>query len=142
MAPPSFEAPRRNPHARNNGNGLLVGKHETGRRTHGSNLSSMPKKEKVRKKPGKFPPKEAETESEPLEQVDIDLMRPLTVKTPKGEFVLNALTVIDPATGWFEIKETANGSAEATADAFNDSWLTRCPRPKCTEVQTMAHSVK
>ena len=82
------------------------------------------------KKYGKLPPKDAATESTPWKRVNVDLIGPLTVKTPDGEFVLNALTMIDPATGWFEIKEIAERTARATAAAFDDAWLTRYPRPQ------------
>ena len=88
------------------------------------------KNKKVRKKYGKLPPKDAETEGTPWERVNVDPIGPLTVKTPSGEHVLDALTMIDPATGWFEIKEVAARTAEAAADAFDDAWLTRYPRPK------------
>jgi cleavage and polyadenylation specificity factor subunit 1 len=88
------------------------------------------KNKKVQKKYGKLPPKQAETESKPWERVNVDLIGPLTVKTPSGDRTLNALTMIDPATGWFEIKEVNNRTAEAAADAFDDAWLSRYPRPK------------
>jgi hypothetical protein len=88
------------------------------------------KNKKVRKKYGKLPPKQAETESKPWERVNVDLIGPLTVKIPSGDKILNALTMIDPATGWFEIKEVNNRTAEAAADAFDDACLSRYPRPK------------
>ena len=88
------------------------------------------KNKKTRKKYGKLPPKQAETESKPWERVNIDLIGPLTVKTPTKTHSLDALTMIDPATGWFEIKELHSRTAEATADAFDDAWLTRYPRPQ------------
>ena len=37
--------------------------------------------------------------------------------------------MIDPATGWFEVKEIANATAECVAAAFDDTWLSRYPRP-------------
>ena len=44
---------------------------------------------------------------------------------------LFAKTMIDPATGWFEIQhmKDTNNSADA-ARIFNNSWLSRYPRPK------------
>jgi cleavage and polyadenylation specificity factor subunit 1 len=92
--------------------------------------SACQKNKKVRKKYGKLPPKQAETESKPWERVNVDLIGPLSVKTPSGDRTLDALTMIDPATGWFEIKELKRRTAEATADAFDDAWLSRYPRPK------------
>ena len=88
------------------------------------------KNKKVRKKYGKLPPKDASTECTPWERVNIDLIGPLSVTTPSGTYVLDALTMIDPATGWFEIKEIKCRTAEATADAFDDAWLSRYPRPR------------
>ena len=84
---------------------------------------------KTRKKYGKLPPKQADTESTPWERVNVDLIGPLTVNTPRGAHQLNALTMIDPATGWFEVKEIAQRTADSVAAAFDDSWLTRYPRP-------------
>ena len=84
---------------------------------------------KVRNKYGKLLPKEAE-HSEPWKRVNIDLIGPLTVKTPSGSYKLNALTMIDPATGWFEVKEVAAREAHVVAKAFDEAWLSRYPRPK------------
>jgi hypothetical protein len=86
---------------------------------------------KVKKKYGKIPPKEVSAEAvKPWERVNVDLIGPLTVKAKNGKFVLNALTMIDPATGWFEVKEVRNRTAEAVAEAFDDTWLSRYPRPR------------
>ena len=85
---------------------------------------------KVRKPYGKLPPKEAE-EAIPWKRVNVDLIGPLTVKTPnKKKHILNALTMIDPATGWFEIAEVPERKAETVAKVFDDTWLSRYPRPK------------
>jgi hypothetical protein len=54
------------------------------------------------KKYGQLPPKDMEV-PEPWNQIKIDLIGPWTVKTPKGNRELGALTVIDPATEWFEM---------------------------------------
>jgi transposase InsO family protein len=84
---------------------------------------------KPRKKYGHLPPKEAET-SEPWNRVNVDLIGPLTVRTPNGRHELRALTMIDPATGWFEITEVKSPDAEAAMKAFDDTWLCRYPRPQ------------
>ena len=88
------------------------------------------KNKKVQKKYGKLPPKDAETESTPWERVNVDLIGPLLVKTPSGTFSFDALTMIDPANDWFEIKEIKSRTAEAVAAAFDNTWLSRYPRPK------------
>ena len=87
------------------------------------------KNKKVRKKYGKLPPKDVEQECHPWDRVNIDLIGPLSVKTPSGTHSFDALTMIDPATGWFEVKEIKTRSAEAVSAAFDDCWLTRYPRP-------------
>jgi hypothetical protein len=63
--------------------------------------------------------------------VNIDLIGPLSVKTKsKHTFVLNALTLIDPATGWFKISEIKERTAEHVAKVFDNMWLSRYPRPQ------------
>jgi hypothetical protein len=63
---------------------------------------------KVRKKYGDLPEKLAER---PIawNRLDVDLIGPLTVKTPSGITELVALTMIDPSTGWFEVKDAKYG---------------------------------
>jgi hypothetical protein len=43
-----------------------------------------------------------------------------------------ALTMIDPATGWFEIVKVTNKSATSIQDLFHNTWLARYgyPRPQ------------
>ena len=66
----------------------------------------------------------------PWHRVDVDMIGPLTVRTPSGEFTLRALTMIDPNTGWFEIKDTASATAQECMEAMDDTWLSRYPRPE------------
>ena len=87
------------------------------------------KNKKVRRKYGKLPAKEAEP-SKPWDRVNIDLIGTLKVHTPSGEYKLDALTMIDPATGWFEIKELPERTANMVAKQFDDCWLSRYPRPR------------
>jgi hypothetical protein len=65
---------------------------------------------KVRKKYGDIPEKLAER---PIawNRVDVDLIGPLTVMTPSGNKELLALTMIDPSTGWFEVKDVKDKSS-------------------------------
>jgi hypothetical protein len=58
----------------------------------------------VRKKYGDLPEKLAER---PIawNRVDVNLIGPLTVKTPSVNKELLALTMTDPSTGWFEVKD-------------------------------------
>ena len=82
-----------------------------------------------RKKYGKLPPK-THPPLVPWNRVDIDLVGPFKVNTPKGQFEFRALTMIDPATGWFEVKDVVSPSAEDAMVAFDDTWLSRYPRPE------------
>ena len=37
--------------------------------------------------------------------------------------------MIDPATGWFELKQIPDKTAHAAAEAVEQTWLTRYPWP-------------
>jgi hypothetical protein len=41
-----------------------------------------------------------------------------------------ALTMIDPSTGWFEVKDVKDKSAKESMNTFDDVWLSRYPRPE------------
>jgi transposase InsO family protein len=81
------------------------------------------------KKYGHLPAKDIE-KSEPWNRVNVDLIGPWSVKTPKGVRTLRALTIIDPATGWFEMKEIESPDSSSTAAAIDDVWFSRYPRPQ------------
>ena len=68
---------------------------------------------KQRKKYGHLPAKEAEP---PLawNRVNVDMVGPYTVKTPTKTYELRALTMIDPATGWFEVKDISAATSDAS----------------------------
>ena len=38
--------------------------------------------------------------------------------------------MIDPATGWFKVKDIKNPSADECMTAFDDEWLAHYPRPE------------
>jgi len=84
---------------------------------------------KVRKKYGHLPPK-ADYSTTPWERVDVDLIGPYTIKNKNGkEYILLAITMIDPATRWFEVVMVKDKSAKSAMEAFDNSWLCRYPRP-------------
>jgi transposase InsO family protein len=83
----------------------------------------------TKKKYGHLPPKDIE-KSEPWNRVNVDLIGPWSIKTPKGIRTLRALTIIDPITGWFEMKEIETPDAATTAAAIDDIWFSRYPRPE------------
>ena len=101
-----------------------------------------------KRKYGKLPPKIAETV--PWRTVCVDLIGPYTIKA-KDRTILDfmCLTMIDPATGWFEIIELPTTEITYTRDKqedivevildkssacvsqlFNKSWLSRYPRAR------------
>ena len=64
-----------------------------------------------------------------LPEKDIENMKPLNIKAKNDSFALNAITMIDPVTGWFEIVEIPKRTAKTVATAFDHTWLSRYPRP-------------
>jgi hypothetical protein len=87
-------------------------------------------KKTTAKKHGLLPEKEAEP-SIPWNRVNLDMIGPLKCHQPDGKILeLRALTMIDPATGWFEVVDVSKINAENCMDAFDDTWLTRYPRPQ------------
>lgn len=85
---------------------------------------------KVQKKHGFIPAEEAE-EAMPWKQVNVDLTGPWAIRAQNGAFRLKALTMVDPATGWFEIAEVPDATAATVAETFDHEWLSRHPRPHC-----------
>lgn len=92
------------------------------------------------KKHGKLPPKDPETI--PWHTLCIDLIGPYAFGKPvKGKdgkeeppkLTLQCLTMIDPATGWFEIVDVPTKRADYIANALEFTWFTRYPWP--TEVR-------
>jgi hypothetical protein len=66
----------------------------------------------------------------PWVMVCMDLLGPFTIRTPTKTHSLLALTMIDPATGWFEIVEATNKSEKFIQDLLHITWLARYPRPQ------------
>lgn len=106
-----------------------------------------------RKKYGHLPPKIME-ESKRWDTVHVDLIGPYTVhinqrlpdgKLSRKEVQLTCMTMIDPATGWFEIAEVPSFNIDDVrkgntqyidktsariSQVFNQVWLSRYPRPR------------
>ncbi len=79
---------------------------------------------------GKLPKKVAE--SEPWEQLCVDLIGPYHITKQNGpqkgqKLVLWCVTMIDPATGWFEMVELPNEQAITVVNIVEQTWLTRYP---------------
>jgi hypothetical protein len=79
----------------------------------------MTKKEHVCKKYELLSPKIAE--SDPWVMVCVDLVGSFTIRTPAKTHSLFALTMINQATGWFEIVEATNKSATFILDLFHNT---------------------
>ena len=79
---------------------------------------------------GHLPPKEAE--ANPWEKLCVDMIGPYTIKNSEtGEtLTLQCVTMIDPATGWFEMKTTEGKSAMEVANIVEQTWLSRYPWPQ------------
>ena len=50
-------------------------------------------------------------------------------KIERKPFILKAVTMIDPATGWFEIAKHDDKWSVTVADIAERTWLTRCLWP-------------
>ena len=92
---------------------------------------NKPKLRKLGHLPPKYP------EEIPWERLCIDLIGPYTIGNPKRKknpnvSILHCLTMIDPVTGWFEIKEIPAKTADEIANVLEMTWLSRYPWP--TEV--------
>jgi transposase InsO family protein len=79
------------------------------------------------KKYGHLPPKEAE--AIPWDTLCIDLIGPYQIGTGRNGLTLHCLTMIDPATGWFEIAEIPNKRADEVSNILEQAWLVRYPWP-------------
>ena len=92
---------------------------------------------KQRKKYGHLPTKEAEVT--PWKRVNVDVVGPYSVSTPKQKRQLLAMTMIDPVTGWFEIAPLEEASSYECQRAFDSYWLARYPRPQQVGVDNGSH---
>ena len=85
---------------------------------------------KTFQKYGHLPEKVAE--ADPWDVLCIDLIGPYTIERKnktKKRLTLWALTMIDPATGWFKMREIKTKSADSVANVLEQAWLMRYPRP-------------
>jgi hypothetical protein len=62
--------------------------------------------------------------------VSVDLVGLFTIRATYKTHSMLELTMIDPATGWFEIVEATNKSATSIQNLFHNTWLARYPRPQ------------
>jgi len=85
------------------------------------------------KKYGWLPPKTAE--AIPWDKLCVDLIGPYTIRRPKKQqkddnnLICRCVTMIDPATGWFEIHEYEDKRSISVAEIVEQQWLMRYPWP-------------
>ena len=79
------------------------------------------------KKYGLLPPKNPDVL--PWHTLCIDLVDPYTMGKDSNEVKLHCLTMIDPATGWFEIVEIPNRRADNVSNYLKFAWQTSYPWP-------------
>ncbi len=65
----------------------------------------------------------------PWHTLCIDLIGPYTFGEGDDKFTLLCLTMMDPATGWFEIVKVIEKQADIIANLLEFMWLTRYPWP-------------
>ena len=85
---------------------------------------------KQSKKYGLLPEKDAE--AMPWDRLCVNLIGPYKIKSKvKGVKIppLKAITMINPATGWFEIKQYDDKKSITVANIVEQEWLTHYPRP-------------
>ena len=76
-----------------------------------------------------MPPKQAEIN--PWETLCVDLIGPYTIpQKGKNPFKLWRLTIIDPATDWFNMAQIPSKMAAEIADITKKTWFTRYPLPQ------------
>lgn len=82
------------------------------------------------RKLAKIPPKNPE--AIPWERCCIDLIGPYDFgkKNTPNHIRLHCLTMIDPATGWFEIVTVTDRESATIANAFEQAWLSKYPWPQ------------
>jgi hypothetical protein len=116
-------------------------------RRHVRSCEACQKGKRRKRAYGKLPPKIAEVT--PWAAVCVDLVGPYTLKGKDGTILdFMCLTMIDPATGWFEVIELPlacvtvkrkeeeiveviiDKSSASISQLFNKQWLSRYPRPK------------
>ena len=80
------------------------------------------------KKYGFLPPKEAE--AIPWDKLCIDLIGPYTIRRKgKKDLICRCVTMIDPATGWFEIYQYDDKRSITVANIVEQEWFSRYPWP-------------
>src|SRR6476619_1142969 len=77
---------------------------------------------------GHLPPKEAEAEI--WDKMSVDLIGPYKIRRKgKPDLVCKCVTMIDPASGWFELHQYDDKRAITVANIVEQEWFSRDPWP-------------
>jgi transposase InsO family protein len=89
---------------------------------------SCQRNKRKQKKYGLLPPKEAE--ATPWDKLCVDLIGPYKIRRKgKPHLVCRCVTMIDPATGWFEIQQYDDKKSITVANIIEQEWFSRYPWP-------------
>jgi len=84
-----------------------------------------------RLKYGHLPLKNVDTEVQPWRRLCVDCIGPYKIKRHnKTPLEFQAVTMIDPATSWFEMRRLKTKKADEVANMVEQTWLTRYPMPE------------
>ena len=101
-------------------------------RAHCTKCSVCQKNKRDQRKFGHLPPKEAE--AIPWDKMCIDLIGPHKIRRKgKPDLICKCVTMIDPATGWFEVHEYNDKRAITIANIAEQEWFF-CRYPWPTQV--------
>ena len=90
---------------------------------------------KQRKKYGHLPEKVAE--SDPWDKLCVDLIGPYQIRRKgRSTLICKCVTMIDPATGWFEIHQYDDKRSITVANIIEQEWFCRYPWPTRRHLQT------
>jgi len=86
------------------------------------------RQKRKQKKYGLLPPKVAE--AEPWDKMCIDLIGPYKIcRKGKEDLICRCVTMIDPASGWFEIAQYDDKRSVTVANITEQEWFSRYPWP-------------
>jgi hypothetical protein len=93
-----------------------------------ADLPSLSAKQEATKKYGLLPPKLAE--ATPWDKLCIDLIGPYTIRrNGNKDLICRCVTMIDPATGWFEIQQYDDKQSISVANIIEQERFSRYPWP-------------
>ena len=87
-------------------------------RSHVKNCEPCQRNKRRQMKYGTLPPKIAE--SKPWDKLCVDLLGPYKIRRKgKPDLVCHCVTMIDPATGWFEVQQIRNKRSDEVSNVVD-----------------------